>query len=73
MSFLLTIYYFLEKEFIRDSDKWFTAKEISYEVGLSIDQTRRHLCSLRISGDVETKVEGWYDVYRFKNGRRKLH
>jgi predicted ArsR family transcriptional regulator len=73
VSKLLAIYYFLEKEHIQDSEKWFTARDLSKAVELSIDQTRRHLCSLRISGDVETKISGWFNVYRFRNGRRKLH
>jgi predicted ArsR family transcriptional regulator len=71
VSYLLAIYYFLEKEYIKDANKWFTAREISKEIGISIFRTRQHLSSLRMSKDVEQKVEGWCNVYKFRNGSRK--
>lgn len=71
MSNLLAIYYFLEKEYIIDPEKWFTAKDVSKEIGISIFRTRVHLCSLQRADDVERKIEGWFFVYRFKNGTRK--
>ena len=66
MSSTIAIYYFLKHEKYLDVDKWFTVKEVSKVISLSVDRTRRHLSLLVYSGDLETKVDGWCNVYRFK-------
>ena len=62
----LAIYYFLKCEFVRDPDAWFSVKDVSAVVDLSIQRTRRHLSELSICGDIETKIDGWSNIYRFK-------
>ena len=66
MSNTVAIYYFLKSEFQKDSDRWFKLREVSSVIGLSLDRTRKHLNLLRLGGDVETKVDGWCNVYRFR-------
>lgn len=66
MSYTLAIYYFLQAEFRRDSTKWFGVREVANKIDLSIERTRKHLNLLRLGGEVETKISGWSNVYRFK-------
>jgi hypothetical protein len=66
MSNLIAIYYLMENKLLKDYDRWWSVKEISKEINLSIDRTRKHLSLLTLSGDIETKVEGWKNVYRFR-------
>lgn len=52
-----------------DSDKWFRIREVASAVSLSVDRTRKHLSVLALKGEVETRVEGWCNVYRARVGR----
>jgi len=66
MSNRLAIFYFLKSEFLKDSDVWFSVKDVSCALNLSIDRTRKHLSVLSIKGDVVTRIDGWRNIYRFK-------
>ncbi len=66
MSFKETIKLFMELQDKTQPDKWFSIKEVSSEVKLSIDRTRKHLTVLVLSGILETKVDGWHNVYKFR-------
>jgi hypothetical protein len=68
LSNTLAIYYFLKCEFQKDPERWFTVREVASAINLSVDRTRKHLSLLRLGDDAEMKVEGWFNVYRFKNG-----
>lgn len=50
-------------------DKWFSVREVASVIKLSVDRSRKHLSLLVMGGDLETKIEGWFNVYRFKVGR----
>ena len=69
MSNTLAIYFFLKSEFQKDPERWFKVREVASTINLSIDRTRKHLSLLTMGNDAETKVEGWCNVYRYKNGR----
>jgi len=62
----IAIYYFLKAEFKSSPSKWFSVKDVSKVVNLSIQRTRRHLSELAISQEIETKIDGWSNIYRFK-------
>jgi len=66
LSNRLAIYWFLRCQFDRDGNRWFSVKELSGVIGLSIDRTRKHLSLLAINQDIETKIDGWKNVYRYK-------
>ena len=62
----IAIYYFLKCEFYKNPEKWFKVREVASIINLSINRTRRHLSLLCLSGELETKVSGWCNIYRFK-------
>jgi hypothetical protein len=62
----LAIYYFLKCEFQKDPERWFNVREVASIIDLSINRTRSHLSLLCLSNELETKVSGWCNVYRFK-------
>jgi len=66
---MLAIYFYLKCEFQKDPEKWFKVRDVASVIDLSIDRTRKHLSLLRLGNTVESKIEGWCYVYRFKNGR----
>jgi len=61
----LAIKYFLKSEFLNDRDRWFTTREVSTKLGLSINRTRRYLSLLSLNGKLKTRVDGWSNVYSF--------
>jgi hypothetical protein len=67
MSNRLAIFYFLKSEFLKDKDVWFSVRDVSCALNLSIDRTRKHLSVLSIRGDVVTRIDGWRNIYRFKD------
>lgn len=69
MSNTLAVYFLLECRYLKDSSKWLSVREVSSVIHLSVDRTRKHLSLLVLSGDLETKIDGWHNVYRFKHGR----
>ena len=69
MSNTLAIYYFLKSEYQKDPDRWFKVREVASAINLSVDRTRKHLSLLRLGSDAEMKIDGWCNVYKFKNGR----
>jgi len=66
MSYKKTIKLFMELQDKKQPDKWFSIKEVSSEVELSIDRTRKHLTLLVLSDILDTKVDGWHNVYKFR-------
>jgi predicted ArsR family transcriptional regulator len=56
------IYWFLRCH----KEEWFTVREVAGEIGLSIDRTRKHLTLLVFDDKVDTKVDGWHNIYRFR-------
>ena len=61
----LAIKYFLKSEFLKDRERWFTTREISGKLGLSVQRTRRYLSLLSLNGNVKTRVDCWSNVYCF--------
>jgi predicted ArsR family transcriptional regulator len=61
----MAIKYFLKSEFLKDKSRWFSVREVSKHLGLSIDRTRRHLSWLVLKGKLKTRVDGWHNVYCF--------
>lgn len=69
MSYTLAVYFYLKSESVTNPDKWFSVREVASVIKLSVDRSRKHLSLLVMGGDLETKIEGWFNVYRFKVGR----
>lgn len=67
MSTTLAVYFFLKCEFQKDPNRWFKVGEVASAINKSVDRTRKHLSLLRMGDDAETKIEGWCNVYRYKN------
>ena len=59
-------YYFLKSEYLRNSESWVSAKDVSSAIDLSIDRTRRVLTGLVLGGLVVTKIDGWRNYYKYK-------
>lgn len=59
--------YFLEAQALKNPDKWWSIRELSCEMELSYDRTRKILTGL-VLGEVgvRTKIEGLCNVYKFK-------
>ena len=66
MSNQLAILYLLKFTKASDSDKWLSVKDVAKEINLSIDRTRKHLSLLVYADELETRVDGWKNVYRCK-------
>lgn len=60
------IYYFLEAKYKDNENDWFNVREIAQEIDLSIHRTRRHLTILVLKNKLETKINKFWNVYRFK-------
>ena len=68
MSTKLAVYFFLKSEYMKDCDKWFTVRDVAKVIDRSVDRTRCHLSLLVFSGDIRTRLDGWKNVYKFKEG-----
>lgn len=66
MSYARTILLFMELAEIKQPAKWYCIKEVSSEINLSIDRTRKHLTKLVLAGLLDTKINKWHNVYRFR-------
>jgi len=53
---------------MKDCDKWFTVRDVAKVIDRSVDRTRCHLSLLVFSGDIRTRLDGWKNVYKFKEG-----
>jgi len=62
----LSILYWLNVEYLKDDEKWFSIKDIASAVRLSRDRTGKHLRNLTFKRFVDTRVDGWCNVYRFR-------
>ena len=62
----LAALYWLKCEFFKNDDRWFSVAEVSSAIRLSRERTRRHLSVLALKRLVDTKVEGWSNVYRYR-------
>ena len=47
-------------------DDWFSVRDVSKCMDLSIDRTRKHLTLLVLEDKIDTKVDGWRNIYRFR-------
>jgi len=64
MSSLLAIYYYLKVQRLTDENGWYSVKDVSKVVSLSVDRTRRLLSVLVLGSEIETKIVAWHNEYR---------
>jgi len=62
----LAILFWLKLEYLKDDESWFTVTQISNAIRLSRDRTARHLRHLTFKMLVDTKIDKWSNVYRFR-------
>jgi hypothetical protein len=64
VSNALAIFYFLKCRFQENPNKWYSVRDVASTINLSIDRSRKHLTFLVLQGEIETRVDGWKNVYR---------
>lgn len=62
----LAILFWLKLEYLKDEERWFCITDISRAILLSRDRTGRHLRHLTFKMLVDTKIDKWSNVYRFR-------
>jgi len=66
MSYRLAILLFFKNSYLKDADRWFSVKDVSKVMSLSINRARSHLTFLVLERELETKVDGWSNIYKLK-------
>ena len=60
------IYFYLKSEYAADEDRWFSVKRVASVVDLSINRTGCYLRLLVLSNCLDTKIDRFSNVYRYK-------
>ena len=62
----LAILYWLKCEYFKDAERWFSIDDIKTAIRLSRDRTGRHLRHLTFKMLVDTKIDGFSNLYRYR-------